>query len=200
MSHLHTLKTYSAFVRSLELSLEDAERPLLDDPYWDDYLLRDSAEKYCLKFIHELTNKYGAQLLIRAKFVEKWLTKQNWGKTAQERSHNFKLYMDVKNNRIAEIISRIRISKQGLRALEAGGLVDKDMARRRMRELPDLLMEIEEEIVGEPTLAHQARRMREHSAEERRLRRQHREAMVLNDGSRPLAREDIIERDHGSPA
>jgi hypothetical protein len=40
-------------------------------------------------------------------------------------------------------------------------------------------------------------RAREHSVEEQRLRRQHREAMVLNDGTRPLGREDIIERDHG---
>ncbi|TQS32728.1 hypothetical protein Golomagni_06950 [Golovinomyces magnicellulatus] len=196
LSQLHSLKTYSAFVRSLELSLDDTERPLLDDPYWDDYYLRDSAEKYCIRFLQELTSKYGANLLVRAKFVEKWLVKQEWGKTDEDRQRNFREYMNCKNNRIVEIVTRVRHCKPGLRALEKCKLIDRDISQRRMRELPDLLME---DIVGDPNIT-RPRRTREHSAEERRLRRQHREAMVLNDGTRPLAREDIIERDHGSPA
>lgn len=196
LSQLHSLKTYSAFVRSLELALHDTERPLLDEPYWDDYYLRDSAEKYCIRFLQELTSKYGANLLVRAKFVEKWLAKQKWGDSDEDRQRNFRDYMNCKNNRIVEIVTRVRHCKPGLRALEKCKLIDRDISQRRMRELPDLLME---DIVGDPNVT-RPRRAREHSAEERRLRRQHREAMVLNDGTRPLAREDIIERDQGSPA
>ena len=199
LSKLNNEKAYSALVRSLELSLRDVKPPDLSNNHWDEYFLRDMAERFCLMFTLELINKYGANSLIKAKFVEKWLAKQNWGDDAQERRRRFKEYMDLKNNRLVDIVNRIRHSKRGLRALERAGLIDKESSRRRIRELPDLIMEIEEEVTREQPADQQPRRTREHSAEERRLRRQHREAMVLNDGTRPLGREDIIERDHGSP-
>lgn len=167
--------------------------------HWDEYFLRDTAERFCLKFLQELTSKYGANTLVKAKFVEKWLAKQSWGDSPDKRKKNFKAYMDVRNNRVADIVSKIGQCGRGLRALEKSGLVDKDNSRRRIRELPDILMEVGDVIGEAPPTDRQLRRAREHSAEERRLRRQHREAMVLNDGTRPLAREDIIERDHGSP-
>lgn len=182
--------------------MEDSQLPDLSNSHWDEYYLRDMAERFCLMFVHELINKYGANMLIKAKFVEKWLSQQRWGDDPQERRGNFKAYMDLKANRIVDIVNRIKHSKRGLRALEKTGLLDKDSSRRRIRELPDLIMEIEEEIVGDNSNSadHQVRRpIRERSVEEQRLRRQHREAMVLNDGTRPLGREDIIERDHGSP-
>ncbi|UNI14520.1 hypothetical protein JDV02_001138 [Purpureocillium takamizusanense] len=199
LAKLNSEKAYRALVRSLELSLEDGELPDLSNTHWDEYYLRDMAERFCLMFILELINKYGATMLIKAQFVEKWLAKQDWGEDPQERRRRFKDYMELKNNRIVDIVGRIKHLKRGLRALEKAGLMDKDNTRRRIRELPDLIMEIEEEIVAEQPAEQQSRRTREHSAEERRLRRQHREAMVLNDGTRPLGRGDIIERDHGSP-
>lgn len=151
-------------------------------------------------FIHELLTKYGTNALIKAKFVEKWLAKQKWGADPDARRRNFKAYVDLKDNRLVEIIDRIKHSKRGLKALERAGLIDKDNSRRRIRELPDIIMEIEEEVVRESSPGNRVRRpMRETSIEEQRLRRQHREAMVLNDGTRPLGREDIIERDHESP-
>lgn len=194
LSKLNNAKAYSALVRSLELSLDDVERPELSDNHWDEYYLRDMAERFCLMFILELINKYGVNMLIKAKFVEKWLARQEWGSDPAERRRNFKDYMDLKNNRVVDIVSRIKHSRRGLKALEKCGLMDKDNSRRRIKELPDLLMEVGEE--GDQSLEQQSRRTREHSAEEQRLRRQHREAMVLNDGTRPLGREDIIERDH----
>ncbi|KAJ3495477.1 hypothetical protein NLG97_g3367 [Lecanicillium saksenae] len=200
LSKLNTTKAYSALVRSLEQSLDDAELPVVTNIHWDEYFLRDTAERFCLKFLQELTGKYGANLLVKAKFVEKWLVRQEWGETPEKRKRNFKAYKEVRNNRIVDIVTRIEQCRRGLRALERSGLVDKDNSRRRMRELPDLLMEVGDVIGEAPPTDIQLRRAREHSAEERRLRRQHREAMVLNDGTRPLAREDIIERDHGSPA
>jgi hypothetical protein len=187
-------------VRSLELSLEDAELPDLTNNHWDEYYLRDMAERFCLMFIHELITKYGPNGLVKAKFVEKWLAKQKWGDGLDARRHNFKAYLDLKDNRLVEIVDRIKRSKRGLKALERVGLIDKDNSRRRMRELPDIIMEIEEEVVVDGAPSNRVRRpMRETSVEEQRLRRQHREAMVLNDGTRPLGREDIIERDHDSP-
>ncbi|KJZ76714.1 hypothetical protein HIM_04050 [Hirsutella minnesotensis 3608] len=200
LSKLNNERAYSALVRSLELSLQDVEPPDLSNSHWDEYYLRDMAERFCLMFVLELVNKYGANMLVKAKFVDKWLAKQNWGKDPQQRKRRFKEYMELKSNRLVDIVNSIKHTKRGLRALEKAGLVDKESSRRRIRELPDLIMEIEEEIVGEQTIDPQARRTREHSAEERRLRRQHREAMVLNDGTRPFGRDDIFERDHSSPA
>ncbi|TQV97366.1 cytoskeleton-associated protein [Cordyceps javanica] len=200
LSKLNTPKAYSALVRSLERSLGDGNMPVVTNIHWDEYYLRDTAERFCLKFLQELTSKYGATLLVKAKFVEKWLGKQEWGDTPEARKRNFKAYKEARSNRVVDIVNRIEQCRRGLRALEKSGLVDKDNSRRRMRELPDLLMEVGYVIGEAPPTDIQLRRAREHSAEERRLRRQHREAMVLNDGSRPLAREDIIERDHGSPS
>jgi hypothetical protein len=40
----------------------------------------------------------------------------------------------------------------------------------------------------------EGRRRRDQNSEEDVIRRRHREAMVLNDGTRPLGRDDIIQR------
>lgn len=188
-------------MRSLELCLDDVERPSLEDYHWDEYYIRDMAERFCLMFILELINKNGVSMLVKAKFVEKWLAKQDWGSTPLERRRRFAEYMGYKNNRIVDIVNRIRHSRRGLRALEKAGLIGEGLARRQMQELPDLVMELDLEDLQDTAeiLESQVPRTRDQSAEEQRLRRQHREAMVLNDGTRPLGREDIIERDHGSP-
>jgi hypothetical protein len=159
------------------------------------------AERFCLMFILELINKYGANTLVKAKFVEKWLAKQDWGPEGSQRQTNFAEYMGFKNNRIVDIVNRIRHCRQGLRALEKAGLIPRESARRRIRELPDEVMVLELDEPHDPLdgLGAQIPRTREQSMEEQLLRRQHREAMVLNDGTRPLGRDDIIERDHGSP-
>ncbi|RDA94433.1 hypothetical protein CP533_2250 [Ophiocordyceps camponoti-saundersi (nom. inval.)] len=200
LSRLNNEKAMSAMMRCLELSLEVCEPPDLSNSHWDEYYLRDMTERYSLMLILDFVNKYGAGLLIKANFVERWLTKQKWGDDDKERRRTFKEYMEYKTNRIVHIVGNIKHSKRGLRALEKASLIDKAQSRRRIRELPDLVMEEDVAAMGEQPADPQVRRTREHSAEERRLRRQHREAMVLNDGTRPLGRQDIIERDHGSPA
>lgn len=184
-------------MRSLELSLDDAGRPDLNDPHWDEYYLRDMAERFCLMFALELSSKYGASMLVKAKFVEKWLARQRWGVDQEERTRNFKAYMDTKTNRIVDIVKHVKRSRRGLHALQRAGLMGKGSSRRRMQQLPEVLREFDGELTGNDE--RNVPRTREHSAEEQRLRRQHREAMVLNDGTRPLGREDIIEREHGSP-
>ncbi|KAG9256957.1 uncharacterized protein F5Z01DRAFT_647165 [Emericellopsis atlantica] len=199
---LHRPATYFALVKSLQHSLNDVEPPKLDDSRWDEYLLRDIAERFCLMLILELINDNGAGTLIKAKFVEKWLSKQDWGESPSERRQNFAAYMDFKSNRIVTIVGHIQRSKKGLKALEKAGLIEEVAAKRQIQELPDAVMktlpviDLRESI--EPADPQVARPM-EQSVEEQRIRRQHREAMVLNDGSRPFGRGDIFERDHATP-
>jgi hypothetical protein len=193
LSKLNKPKAYSALVRSLELCLCDLERPSLNDEHWDEYFLRDMAERLCLMFVLELSTKYGVDLLIRARFVEKWLAQQDWGDSQEERKRNFKNYVELKGNRIVDIIKRIMESRRGLHALEEAELLEKSDSRSSAERV--LIMEFGERGPASSS----SRRTREHSAEEQRLRRQHREAMVLNDGTRPLGREDIIERNPSPP-
>ena len=202
LSSLHQPATYSALVKSLQQSLNDVEPPKLDDFRWDEYLLRDIAERFCLMLIQELVNGNGAGTLIKAKFVEKWLAKQNWGDSPSGRRQNFAAYMNFKSNRIVTIVSQIQRSKKGLKALEKVGLIEEVAAKRQIQELPDAVMEtlpiidLRESI---ETADSQVPRPMEQSTEEQRIRRQHREAMVLNDGSTPLGRGDIFEREHATP-
>ncbi|KAK6227076.1 Cytoskeleton-associated protein [Colletotrichum higginsianum IMI 349063] len=209
LSKLHTWRAYTALVRSLELSLDDVEQAKLDDKYWDEYYLRDMAERFCLMFVLELITKYGADMLVKARFVEKWLAKQHWGDDEAERQENFTYYMEHKNNRIVDIVTRIAHTTQGAQAILACGLVSK--TRPGINPDPNLsgftvvlqstLCNVDN-VDGDEEGLHavgQVPRAQEHSAEEQRLRRQHREAMVFNDGTRPIGREDIIERNQDSP-
>ncbi|KFA61480.1 hypothetical protein S40285_03441 [Stachybotrys chlorohalonatus IBT 40285] len=200
LSTLNNAPAYSALVRSLELSLVDNPLPKVDDIHWDEYYVRDMAERFCLMFVLELITKYEAEMLVKAQFVEKWLSKQDWGNTPQERQETFDKYMSNKRNRIVDIVKQIKKSQRGLRALEEAELItDVEfkwhtyLASSRLRGSE---REGNQAQAGDAADGAQVTRAMEHSAEEQRLRRQHREAMVLNDGSRPFGREDIIEREH----
>lgn len=194
---LDSARGYTALVRSLELSLDDAEQFLLNDPKWDEYYLRDMTERFCLMFILELTNKFDVGGLIKAGFVEKWLSKQLWGKTPEERLENFGQYMKFKDNRIVSIVNNIRLSKRGRRALVEAGLDAPGTAEEQGNPEPSTSREPRRQTEEQEEILHHVR-TREQSEEEQRLRRQHREAMVLNDGTRPFGRDDIIEPDHES--
>lgn len=196
LSKLDDPKAYAALVKSLEIGLGDSELVDVQHPTWDEFRLRDTAEKTCLELLSDLALKFNAKGIIKAKFVEKWLSKQAWGEEPEERRRNFHNYMEHRSNRVVHIVSKMKQYRRGLRALERAGLIDKEYTRIGGDVLMDLTFETG--IVdsnGQP-LEPLVLRNREHSAEEQRLRRQHREAMVLNDGTRPLGREDIIERDH----
>ncbi|KAM0332329.1 hypothetical protein ACHAQA_002606 [Verticillium albo-atrum] len=204
LSKLHNWKAYTALVRSLELSLDDVEHESLDDKHWDEYYLRDMAERFCLMFVLELINKYGAEMLVKAKFVEKWLAKQKWGDTEDERRENFVYYIEHKNNRIVDIITRIAHTTEGGKALITSSLTAESKFHVTAAEtdegyLADLQPALRTADLDDDQAAENVPRSREHSAEEQRLRRQHREAMVFNDGTRPIGREDIIERNNDSP-
>ncbi|KAK4447579.1 hypothetical protein QBC34DRAFT_131662 [Podospora aff. communis PSN243] len=190
---LHTWKAYAALVRSLELSL-DPNQEKLDDENWDECPLRDVTEKLCLMFICQLIGRYDAEKLIKAKFVEKWLAKQNWGSTEQERQLNFYQYVSQKNNRICEIISCIQKSPAGREALIKAGLMAKSATDQggedESRMIADRFNILISMDMGDPEGRIVARTITTDFDEHRR-RQLHREAMVLN--------EDIIQRDHGSP-
>ncbi|KAK4215989.1 hypothetical protein QBC37DRAFT_280465 [Rhypophila decipiens] len=199
LKQLHCWKAYTALVRSLELSL-DPEQPPLDDPDWDECQLRDITEKLCLMFISQLIGNYKPDLLIKAKFVEKWLAKQNWG-PEEKRAENFIQYMRHKSNRITDIVHIVRETTLGQEALINAGLFHRD----RDNELVDegtMMGNASDRFAFILDLSVGRARSVEQSAEEQRLRHRHREAMVLNDGSRPFNSDDIFQREPelGSPS
>jgi len=185
-------------VRSLELSL-DPDQETLDDPDWDEYHLRDMTEKLCLMFISQLIGHYKPDLLIKAKFVERWLAKQNWG-PEESRADNFIQYMRTKSNRITDIVHIIRETEAGHEALIKAGLFHRDRDNDGLVD-DSAMMGIPPERYRTMLSVEVGRaRSVEQSAEEQRLRHRHREAMVLNDGSRPFNSDDIIQRELGSPS
>ncbi|KAK3341554.1 hypothetical protein B0T25DRAFT_522845 [Lasiosphaeria hispida] len=200
---LHTWKAYAALVRSLELSI-DPEQEVLDDEHWDEYPMRDMTEKLGLMFISQLISRYDVEKLIKAKFVEKWLAKQNWGATTDERQENFMKYLQHKNNRIADIISRIKNTRSGSEALKKSGLLDESFGPSDESEEDNSHLVVADqfnmflrvnmgEMREEDTTRLLARTLQ--NLGDQRLRQRNREAMVLNDGSRPLNRDDIIQRE-----
>ncbi|KAK3941553.1 hypothetical protein QBC46DRAFT_382484 [Diplogelasinospora grovesii] len=212
ISKLDTRKGYSALVRSLELSL-DPEEETLDDEDWDEEPLRDWTEKTCLVFIKTLIdrrgngNPIGLEKLVKAGFVQKWVAKQNWGSSVEQRQQNFAKYMHNRHNRIKEILVRVRATLPGHLELEKAGLV-----RETFEEDHDNDVSLSSDFIGQmlsgihylggddigARLEARTSTM-EQSLEELRLRQRHREAMVLNDGNHPLNSGDIIQRDYGGP-
>lgn len=197
MPLLNTPKAYWAFIRSLQHCMNDVEHEKLDDKYFDEYALRDMAEKLCLMFVSQLLGKYGATQIVKAGFVEKWLAKQKWGETTEERETNFFNYM-CKQNRITDICQRLQESLIGREALEKARLISKGIPG--VEQGFSMIIQVQSEQVDvDGANAEPTPRNLEQSAEEQRLRHRHREAMVLNDGTHPLDRSNIIEREHNSP-
>ncbi|KAJ8070476.1 hypothetical protein OCU04_000850 [Sclerotinia nivalis] len=188
VKRIHKPETYEALVKSLEFSVDDYEHHEYDSD-WDNWHLRDIAEKSCLMIIHELIYKYDVEELLNAGFIERWLVKEPWGRTAEERSSNF---MDSLNKE--KLLNRVIVplfnNERGRKMLEEAKLLPArpDMAVRHLAMEGSADQDIED---FEGMFAE--RRPRDQSTAEEHLRRRHREAMVLNDGTRPLERGDIYE-------
>ncbi|KAM7208043.1 hypothetical protein V8F20_001589 [Naviculisporaceae sp. PSN 640] len=199
LKKLHCWKAYTALVRSLELSL-DPNQPPLDDEDWDEYQLRDMSEKLCLMFIGQLVQHHKSNLLIKAKFVERWLAKQNWG-PEEKREHNFRKYMQTKNNRITHIVRSFWETTEGQEALENAGLIRLTSYREGPDDDPGIIRHVSDQFRLMLSLRGGRARSVEQSPEEQRLRHRNREAMVLNDGNHPFNSDDIFQRelDPGSP-
>ena len=208
---LHTWKAYTALVRSLELCFDPRQEVLAADKHWDEYPLRDMAEKLPLMFICQLITRFGPEMLIKAKFVERWLARQNWGETDKDRWINFSDYAQHKRNRISEIIIVIMGIRAGREALAKAGLIAQDSVTARDDDQDD--QDDQDENDGRSTherrfsllnVLNEVNAVNEEPEarivqvamgfDENRLRR-NREAMVFSDGSHPLNHSDIIHRD-----
>ncbi|KAI0851427.1 hypothetical protein F5Y00DRAFT_8938 [Daldinia vernicosa] len=202
LNMLNTRRAYSALVRSLELSVDDVKHEKLDDPLYDEYYLRDIGERRCLLLVSQLVHRYGVDKLIEAGFVEKWLARQPWGDGEEERQNNFAMYLDRRKNRISDICFHLKTTRAGRAALQKAKLTTKSRKSKRDRSNRiKVVLEIDmtnENDQDDALGAELVPRVNDQSAEEQRLRRRHREAMVLNDGTHSLGRSDIIEREHDS--
>ncbi|KUJ22844.1 uncharacterized protein LY89DRAFT_637146 [Mollisia scopiformis] len=185
--------TYAALVKSLEYSVTDYEHNGYDLD-WDNWHLRDIAEQGCLMILGQLVDKYGIEGVVKARFVERWLAKEPWGDTDEERFFFFAESLR-KNYRLNEITVPLFRDRIGRRQLIKAKLIPHqfEMGTRQR----DTRMINGESTAGEDFdgMFVESRRRRDQSAEDDRIRRRNREAMVLNDGTRPLGRDDIIQRD-----
>lgn len=195
---LNTWKSYSAIVRCLELSL-GPDQEVLDNDSWDDYPLRDITEKMCFVFLEQLVDHYGPERLIQSKFVERWLSKQNWGIAAEDRERNFHNYMLYKDNKVRKLADTVRKTESGRAALVKCGLMSQEGADDFAAEQADNsnLLDTSGDRYNLLLSINMGRtpRAQETSAEEQRIRHRNREAIVMNDGTRPIGRDDIIHRD-----
>jgi len=101
--------------------------------------------------------------------------------------------------RLSEILISLFTDEKGRVQLIEAGFLPKGF---QLEEAKDVRMRNGEGTAGEGTAEEdfenmfiEGRRRRDQSSEEEHIRRRHREAMVLNDGTRPLGRDDIIQRE-----
>jgi hypothetical protein len=186
--------TYAALVKSLEYSITDYPHNEFD-PEWDNWNLRDVVEQGCLLVLIQLVDKFGPEGLVKARFVERWLAKEPWGASDKERQMNFAESLR-KNNRLNEIAIPLFRDQVGRRQLIKVKLVPAAL-EADLNLVRDIRMINGEGTAGEDFdgMFVESRRRRDQSSEEEHIRRRHREAMVLNDGTRPLGRGDIIQRE-----
>jgi hypothetical protein len=190
-------KTYAALVKSLEYCITDYEHNAYD-PEWDNWHLRDACEQGCLSILGQMVDKFGPEGLVKSRFVDRWLAKEPWGGAdADERQLNF---MDslTKPYRLNQICLPLFRDPAARKQLEDAKLLPPNkIVYDDSETLLDIRMINGEGTAGEDFdgMFVESRRRRDQSTEEEHLRRRHREAMVLNDGTRPLGRGDIIERE-----
>ncbi len=188
-------RTYAALVKCLEYCITDYPHNEYDSE-WDNWHLRDIVEQGCLLILAQLVNKFGVDGIVRSRFVERWLVKEPWGgENDDERQLNFVDSL-TRRFRLNELCLPLFRDDAGKKALEDAKLWPTDGIIYNESEA-DVKMANGEDTAGEDFegMFVDSRRRRDQSSEEEHLRRRHREAMVLNDGTRPLGRGDIIERE-----
>lgn len=197
MMELNSPRVFRAIVICLAHCVHDGPHESYDREF-DNFDFRDPVERFCLLVLFRLTIDFGPEEIIKAGIVHEWLAKEPWGTTEKERQENFKHCYS--NKRLPELIPRIVHDSRGLGELVRAKLIDSSDTTF----FPPSRGNIEDSIAGnnglpDLTLTEGGPRLREQSAGERRLRRRHREAMVLNDGVQPVGVSDIIEREYESP-
>ena len=200
---------------ALQWARFDRPVPPLTDEYWDEFPLRDDSERTPLFVLSTLVSFFGVDELINAEFVPDYLVYQPWGSSISERVKNFRVYL-TRSNPMANLMWQLFKSYKGYLELLKYDLVSDPIPPYAMQlaavmapsGLADTEAENERhgnsegEVLADNGMGNEVEnvvpRARDQSYEEQRLRRQHREAMVLNDGTRPLRRGDIIEREDES--
>ncbi|KAE9381505.1 hypothetical protein N431DRAFT_490869 [Stipitochalara longipes BDJ] len=189
--------TYAALVKCLEYCVKDYPHNEFD-PDWDNWTLRDVVEQGCLLILIQLVDKFGPEGLVKARFVERWLAKEPWGdKEDTNLSLNFATALR-KGNRLSQLLDPLFSDPVGRKQMIKAKLVppalETDLS---LLEEGDVKMVDGEGTAGEDFdgMFVESRRRRDQTSEEEHMRRRHREAMVLNDGTRPLGRSDIIQRE-----
>jgi hypothetical protein len=214
MTELETPQVFTALVKSLSYCVTDTIHEPYDPDFDDSFEFRDAAERLCLVVLDRLSAEFddGPYFLIKAGFVHQWLAKEPWGDTDEERQKNIAHCCKKRNklsDKLPDLIRRVIHRSAGLQQMIEAGLATSGAFSREMNDMPDFLNDVIDIRMtdGEGTAGELGveggleggPRPREHSAEERHLRRRHREAMVLNDGFAPIAVSDIIEREYESP-
>ena len=190
-------EAYAALVKCLEYCVTDYPHNAFD-PDWDNWTLRDVVEQGCLLILIQMVAKFGPQGLVRARFVERWLAKEPWGdKEDATLSINFATALR-NGNRLSQLLDPLFRDPFGRLQMIKAKLVPPTLAADlSLLEESDVKMVDGEGTAGEDFAGMfvESRRRRDQSSEEEHMRRRHREAMVLNDGTRPLGRSDIIQRE-----
>jgi hypothetical protein len=196
---LNEPKTYAALIKSLEFSLTDYTHNTFSTE-WDNWHLRDVVEQGNLLLLSQLTTKFGPEGLVAHNFVSRWLAKEPWGASYAERLTNFGQSLDGRY-RLSEMLYPLFADRAGHRQLVKAKLVlvvgrERERERERARDR-DTRMAGGEDTAGEDFegMFVEGTRRAAQSFEDDHIRRRHREAMVLNDGTRPLGRGDIIQRE-----
>ncbi|KAI9053270.1 hypothetical protein LZ554_002236 [Drepanopeziza brunnea f. sp. 'monogermtubi'] len=187
-------EAWVALVKSLEYSITDYPHNTYD-PEWDNWYLRDVAEQGCLLILLQLVENFGPGGLVKSRFVERWLAKEPWADHESDRMMCFTNSLHG-NQRLHELSKQLFQDHAGLKQLVSAGLLP-----RAILKAPNLTTDVRmtngEGTAGEDFNGTSVdnRRRRDQNSEEDHIRRRHREAMVLNDGTRPLERGDIIQRE-----
>lgn len=186
--------TYAALVQSLEYSLTDYDHPEYDME-WDNWPFRDVAEQDCLSLLTQLVETCGPDGLIKARFIERWLAKEPWGSDDGDRQINFLESLKLQN-RLAELTRPLIRDPIARKLLRKVNLLPEDFEWDSPSP-KDVRMVNGESTAGEDFdwMLVEGRRRTGQSPREEGLRRRNREAMVLNDGTRPFGMDDIIQRD-----
>lgn len=203
MAQLNKPRVYSAVVKSLSFCLTDFEH----DPYdkeFDNWDFRDVNERLCLMIVHRFTMEFGIWHFIQQGFVSRWLAKEPWGNTEQEMQENI-THCYHQNSLLSYIVLKTLSDPVGRKELRKAKLIGGNPSSPLHGGI-DIRMINGEDTAGEgflasfeilPSIEGGAPRVQERSAEEQRMRRNHRDAMVLHDSSEPLGLDSIITRDGG---
>lgn len=187
-------EAWAALVKSLEYSLTDyPHNPF--DPEWDNWHLRDIVEQCLLLVLAQLVERFGPGGLVKSRFVERWLAKEPWADHESDRITRFADSLHG-NQRLLVLTRPLFRDHAGRRQLIQAGLVPQELLGDPNLKRAVRLAEEEEDVDRAwGVINGDGRRRRDQTSEEDHIRRRHREAMVLNDGTRPLVRGDIFQRE-----